>query len=111
MEIINFKLVSGRGVATRRQFRNNYGVDHCQDYKNARPRKWGVCIRVCIYWLERFELLLLNNIVRWIQMSLTITKDSNVTLKYFQRWQRMINPGDDTHPNHHDCAILITKYS
>lgn len=56
-------------------------------------------------------LLLMNNHIRWTQMSLTVTKDSNATLKYFQQWQRMINPGDDTHPNHHDCAILITKYS
>ncbi|XP_012140615.2 A disintegrin and metalloproteinase with thrombospondin motifs 7 isoform X2 [Megachile rotundata] len=43
------------------------------------------------------------------EMSLAATKDADKTLKYFQEWQHMINPGDDTHPNHHDCAVLITK--
>ncbi|XP_017767755.1 PREDICTED: A disintegrin and metalloproteinase with thrombospondin motifs 7-like [Eufriesea mexicana] len=43
------------------------------------------------------------------EMNLAITRDPNSTLKYFQEWQQMINPGDDAHPNHHDCAILITK--
>lgn len=46
MEIINFKLVSGGSVATRRQFGTDYGVDHCQDYKNARPREWGIVIDI-----------------------------------------------------------------
>nr|XP_033196400.1 A disintegrin and metalloproteinase with thrombospondin motifs 7-like [Bombus vancouverensis nearcticus] len=43
------------------------------------------------------------------QMTVAITKDPNSSLKYFQEWQETINPGDDSHPNHHDCAILITK--
>lgn len=43
-------------------------------------------------------------------MTVAITKDPNSSLKYFQEWQETINPGDDSHPNHHDCAILITKY-
>ncbi|KOX72278.1 A disintegrin and metalloproteinase with thrombospondin motifs 12 [Melipona quadrifasciata] len=43
------------------------------------------------------------------KMTVAVTKDSNSTLKHFQEWQEMINPGDDSHPNHHDCAILITK--
>ncbi|XP_060831779.1 A disintegrin and metalloproteinase with thrombospondin motifs 7-like [Bombus pascuorum] len=43
------------------------------------------------------------------EMTVAITKDPNGSLKYFQQWQETINPGDDSHPNHHDCAILITK--
>nr|XP_034196361.1 A disintegrin and metalloproteinase with thrombospondin motifs 7-like isoform X1 [Osmia lignaria] len=43
------------------------------------------------------------------EMSLTATKNPEKTLKYFQEWQQTINPSDDSHPNHHDCAILITK--
>ncbi|KOC66352.1 A disintegrin and metalloproteinase with thrombospondin motifs 7 [Habropoda laboriosa] len=43
------------------------------------------------------------------EMNLAISKDPATTLKFFQEWQQMINPGDDTHPNHHDCAVLITK--
>lgn len=43
-------------------------------------------------------------------MNLAANKDVEATMKYFQEWQKKMNPGDDTHPNHHDCAILITKY-
>ncbi|CAK9804397.1 A disintegrin and metalloproteinase with thrombospondin motifs 7 [Anthophora plagiata] len=43
------------------------------------------------------------------EMNLAISKDPDATLKSFQEWQRMLNPGDDSHPNHHDCAVLITK--
>ncbi|XP_064474281.1 A disintegrin and metalloproteinase with thrombospondin motifs 7-like isoform X2 [Ornithodoros turicata] len=31
-------------------------------------------------------------------------------LKSFCRWQRFVNPLDENHPNHHDVAILITRY-
>ncbi|XP_048507996.1 A disintegrin and metalloproteinase with thrombospondin motifs 12-like isoform X2 [Athalia rosae] len=43
------------------------------------------------------------------QMNLSVNKDAETTLKYFQEWQQKMNPGDDTHPNHHDCAVLLTK--
>ncbi|XP_026296950.1 A disintegrin and metalloproteinase with thrombospondin motifs 7 [Apis mellifera] len=59
--------------------------------------------------MELTIVRIIRMLVQENEMSLTITKDTNATLKYFQKWQRMINPGDDTHPNHHDCAILITK--
>ncbi|XP_015440353.1 PREDICTED: A disintegrin and metalloproteinase with thrombospondin motifs 7-like [Dufourea novaeangliae] len=45
------------------------------------------------------------------EMNLSWTKDANRTLQYFQEWQRIINPGDDSHPNHHDLAILLEKTS
>ncbi|XP_046737728.1 A disintegrin and metalloproteinase with thrombospondin motifs 12-like [Diprion similis] len=43
------------------------------------------------------------------EMNLSVNKDADFTLKYFQQWQQKMNPGDDTHPNHHDAAVLITK--
>ncbi|XP_025075496.1 A disintegrin and metalloproteinase with thrombospondin motifs 4-like [Pogonomyrmex barbatus] len=43
------------------------------------------------------------------EMNLSINQDADATLKHFQEWQYTMNPGDDSHPNHHDCAILISK--
>lgn len=50
-----------------------------------------------------------NLIFHQIQMNLSINQDADATLRHFQQWQRTMNPGDDSHPNHHDCAILISK--
>ncbi|XP_054159564.1 A disintegrin and metalloproteinase with thrombospondin motifs 7-like [Oppia nitens] len=33
----------------------------------------------------------------------------NATLKNFCRWQQVINPPEEGHPNHHDTAVLITR--
>lgn len=46
-----------------------------------------------------------------LQMNLSINQDADTTLRRFQEWQRAMNPGDDSHPNHHDCALLISKYA
>ncbi|XP_076627850.1 A disintegrin and metalloproteinase with thrombospondin motifs 7 [Colletes latitarsis] len=43
------------------------------------------------------------------EMELAVNKDADKTLRYFQTWQETINPGDDSHPNHHDCAVLLAK--
>ncbi|XP_077291043.1 ADAM metallopeptidase with thrombospondin type 1 motif B [Arctopsyche grandis] len=40
---------------------------------------------------------------------LNITTNADTTLANFCRWQRDLNPADDSHPNHHDVAILITR--
>lgn len=64
----------------------------------------------CDYTSSRVSLISLTYVKSRIQMTVAITKDPNSSLKYFQEWQETINPGDDSHPNHHDCAILITKY-
>lgn len=40
---------------------------------------------------------------------LNITTNADTTLSNFCKWQRDLNPADDTHPNHHDVAILITR--
>lgn len=44
-------------------------------------------------------------------MNLSINRDADATLKHFQEWQHTMNPAGDSHPNHHDCAILISKYA
>ncbi|KAK6644052.1 hypothetical protein RUM43_000317 [Polyplax serrata] len=61
-------------------------------------------------------LLMTLTIVRIIRlevedadMNLQVNTDAIKTLKYFQTWQYEINPGDDSHPNHHDVAIFITR--
>ncbi|KAK2584349.1 hypothetical protein KPH14_006737 [Odynerus spinipes] len=43
------------------------------------------------------------------EMNLEISKDAEATLKQFQEWQRLLNPSEDNHPNHHDLAILLTR--
>lgn len=40
---------------------------------------------------------------------LAITSNADSTLKNFCRWQKALNPGNDSHPHHHDVAILITR--
>lgn len=42
---------------------------------------------------------------------LEINSSADRTLKSFCRWQRFVNPLDENHPNHHDVAILITRYN
>ncbi|XP_060526529.1 A disintegrin and metalloproteinase with thrombospondin motifs 7 isoform X2 [Cylas formicarius] len=37
------------------------------------------------------------------------TTNADTTLKNFCKWQRSLNPGDDSHPHHHDVAILLTR--
>ncbi|XP_025157794.1 A disintegrin and metalloproteinase with thrombospondin motifs 8-like [Harpegnathos saltator] len=43
------------------------------------------------------------------EMNLSMSQDAGTTLRRFQEWQRSMNPADDSHPNHHDCALLISK--
>nr|XP_033775945.1 A disintegrin and metalloproteinase with thrombospondin motifs 7 isoform X2 [Geotrypetes seraphini] len=40
---------------------------------------------------------------------LKISHHAENTLKSFCKWQKNINPKEDTHPTHHDVAILITR--
>ncbi|ERL91060.1 hypothetical protein D910_08402, partial [Dendroctonus ponderosae] len=37
------------------------------------------------------------------------TTNADVTLKNFCKWQRDLNPKDDSDPQHHDVAILLTR--
>ncbi|XP_063991200.1 A disintegrin and metalloproteinase with thrombospondin motifs 7-like isoform X2 [Diachasmimorpha longicaudata] len=43
------------------------------------------------------------------QQGLNITVNADKTLYNFCKWQLKLNPGDDSHPNHHDVAILVTR--
>ncbi|XP_047365765.1 A disintegrin and metalloproteinase with thrombospondin motifs 7 isoform X2 [Vespa velutina] len=43
------------------------------------------------------------------EQGLDITVNADKTLYNFCKWQQKLNPGDDSHPNHHDVAILVTR--
>ncbi|KAL3278400.1 hypothetical protein HHI36_013727 [Cryptolaemus montrouzieri] len=40
---------------------------------------------------------------------LIITSDSDKTLRSFCKWQKKLNPMNDSHPHHHDVAVLVTR--
>ncbi|XP_008201118.2 A disintegrin and metalloproteinase with thrombospondin motifs 7 isoform X1 [Tribolium castaneum] len=40
---------------------------------------------------------------------LNVSVNADLTLKNFCKWQKNLNPDDDSHPHHHDVAILITR--
>ncbi|KRT86067.1 hypothetical protein AMK59_1874, partial [Oryctes borbonicus] len=40
---------------------------------------------------------------------LNVTTNADVTLKNFCKWQKNLNPHDDSHPQHHDVAVLVTR--
>ncbi|CAN7976218.1 unnamed protein product, partial [Ixodes persulcatus] len=42
---------------------------------------------------------------------LQVDESADGTLKSFCRWQRFVNPSDESHPNHHDLAILVTRFN
>lgn len=42
---------------------------------------------------------------------LRVDESADGTLKSFCRWQRFVNPSDESHPNHHDLAILVTRFN
>lgn len=44
------------------------------------------------------------------QDGLDISHHADNTLKSFCKWQATINPETDDHPNHHDVAILLTRF-
>ena len=44
------------------------------------------------------------------QSALKVTHHAGHTLKHFCRWASLINPKSEEHPNHHDIAVLITRY-
>lgn len=53
------------------------------------------------------KIILVEEIETARQLNVTINAD--VTLASFCRWQHQLNPADDTHPHHHDVAILVTR--
>uniref|UniRef100_A0A0P5WCA6 A disintegrin and metalloproteinase with thrombospondin motifs n=3 Tax=Daphnia magna TaxID=35525 RepID=A0A0P5WCA6_9CRUS len=55
------------------------------------------------------RLMLLEN--ESLEDGLDISHHADNTLKSFCKWQATINPETDDHPNHHDVAILLTRYN
>ena len=43
------------------------------------------------------------------ELDLHISHDAYATLDSFCKWQSMVNPRDEAHPNHHDIAVLLTR--
>ncbi|XP_077275521.1 A disintegrin and metalloproteinase with thrombospondin motifs 7 isoform X1 [Temnothorax americanus] len=43
------------------------------------------------------------------EQGLDITVNADKTLYNFCKWQQKLNPSNDSHPNHHDVAILVTR--
>ncbi|KAF5307128.1 hypothetical protein FQR65_LT07112 [Abscondita terminalis] len=44
------------------------------------------------------------------EIDLAINANAEDTLASFCKWQQSVNPKDVNHPNHHDIAILLTRY-
>lgn len=44
-----------------------------------------------------------------LQKGLKIVHHADTTLSSFCSWQKNLNPQSDTHPAHHDLAVLITR--
>ncbi|XP_032687122.1 A disintegrin and metalloproteinase with thrombospondin motifs 7-like isoform X2 [Odontomachus brunneus] len=44
-----------------------------------------------------------------VEKELNISDSADDTLYHFCKWQQELNPADDSHPNHHDVAILVTR--
>ncbi|CAH1113494.1 unnamed protein product [Psylliodes chrysocephalus] len=44
------------------------------------------------------------------EIDLAINENAEKTLESFCNWQVKINPKDVTNPNHHDIAVLLTRY-
>ncbi|PSN50868.1 A disintegrin and metalloproteinase with thrombospondin motifs 12 [Blattella germanica] len=56
------------------------------------------------------DFVVVRIIYLYKELDLLVTNDAEVTLKNFCNWQFRINPSDYCHPNHHDIAVLITRY-
>ena len=70
---------------------------------------------------EEFQTFPVENFIIWNvtvsklyffnlqQPNLEISHHAEKTLASFCKWQLSVNPKDETHPNHHDVAILLTR--
>lgn len=50
-----------------------------------------------------------NNVLFLLQKGLKIVHHADTTLSSFCAWQKNLNPQSDTHPAHHDVAVLVTR--
>ncbi|KAF5299315.1 hypothetical protein FQA39_LY02488 [Lamprigera yunnana] len=53
------------------------------------------------------RIILLDDVLSEPELNVTINAD--ITLRNFCKWQKKLNPEDDSDPFHHDVAILITR--
>jgi hypothetical protein len=44
------------------------------------------------------------------ELDLHINQDADASLSSFCKWQTTVNPRDVAHPNHHDIAVLLTRF-
>lgn len=45
------------------------------------------------------------------EFDLHINQNSKASLGSFCKWQMTVNPRDEAHPNHHDIAVLLTRFT
>ncbi|KAF2893935.1 hypothetical protein ILUMI_12237 [Ignelater luminosus] len=43
------------------------------------------------------------------RLNLAVNRNVRKTLQFLRDWQQKMNPSDDTHPNHHDVAVFLTR--
>ncbi|XP_017770660.1 PREDICTED: A disintegrin and metalloproteinase with thrombospondin motifs 7, partial [Nicrophorus vespilloides] len=53
------------------------------------------------------KIILIDDPLSEPELNVTVNADS--TLRNFCKWQKSLNPQNDTHPHHHDVAILVTR--
>lgn len=53
------------------------------------------------------KIILLDDPLTEPELNVTIKAD--ITLRNFCKWQKSLNPSDDSDPYHHDVAILVTR--
>ena len=53
------------------------------------------------------KIMLIDDVLSEPELNVSVNADQ--TLKNFCKWQKNLNPGNDSHPHHHDVAILITR--
>ncbi|KAJ3661835.1 hypothetical protein Zmor_006216 [Zophobas morio] len=53
------------------------------------------------------KIILIDDVLSEPELNVSVNADQ--TLKNFCKWQKNLNPGNDSHPHHHDVAILITR--
>lgn len=69
---------------------------------------WITCAFFLAGLLDTIEIKLVWTFVCF-QKGLKIVHHADTTLNSFCTWQKNLNPQSDTHPAHHDVAILITR--
>ena len=62
-----------------------------------------------VLWLFKSKVYNARQMCSNSQPDLEVTSSATKSLKKFCRWQHKKNEKDDSHPNHYDTAILLTR--